>query len=313
MNARAQSPMSRVASRVRLLAIALALAVGCADTRHAIVTPDGTGLYAELRGEGARTVVLPLGSRFAPYLGDQAVPGARWLVYDPRARGRSDFPRFGRVGLAADVQDLEVLLRAHELDDVVLVGWWYTAAVAARYAMRHPERVRALILIAPMPVRRWPHVRDADRAMAQRPGAEELAAMEERARGAEGATPEFCRELYAATLRVVLHDPALASGADTTFCDQANESPARLAGLMGDIFSELGDWDWRDTLREIPVPALVVHGASDPMPVTSAEDWVATLAHSNLVVIPGMGRIPWLEAGDELNAAITRFLDELAP
>ena len=256
---------------------------------------------------------MPLGARLGPYLEAPPAPETRVVLYDPRARGQSDFPRFPRVGLKADVEDLEVLLRANDLNDVVLVGWWYSAAVAAHYAARHPERVRALILIAPMPVRRWPHVPDTDRAIGLREGAAQLAALEERARGAEGQSVEFCRELHAATLRVLLHDPALAETADTGFCDCENERPARIAGLMKDIFDEFGDWDWRAALSEVPIPALVVHGASDPTPIESAEDWVATLPRTSFIVVDGMGRIPWIESAQELNATIARFLDQIAP
>ncbi len=305
----------RHAAALGALAGLLALAA-CLETRHATRAPDGTGLYVEIAGEGPRTVVVPLAARFAPYLIPPPVEGVRVVLYDPRARGQSDFPRFAdfpRLGLWEDVEDVHVVLRQRALDRVVLVGWWYTAAVAAHYAARHPERVEALILIAPLPIRRYPHVTDADRAIARRPGAEELAALELRARGTEGDTAAFCRELQAATLRVLLHDPALAEEADAEYCRLPNERPARLGGLMGDVFDGLGDWDWRDSLAALPVPTLVVHGASDPTPLASSEEWADTLPRGRLTVIEGMGRMPWLEAGDELNAAIGRFVREVAP
>ncbi len=310
--AAADVPGTRSRRRVWLAAALGALTLGCIYSRHSVVTPDATGLFVEMRGEGARTLVVPLASRFGPYLETPPAEDVRLVLYDPRARGASDFPRFHHVGLRKDVQDMQVLMRTKELDRVVIVGWWYTAAVAAHYALQHPERVEALILLAPLPIRRWPHVRDTDLAIQARAGAAELAALEQRALGAEGETAEFCRELHAATLRVLLHDPALAAAADASHCEWENERASRIIGLHQDVFERLGDWDWRSRLKDVPVPVLVVHGASDPTPLASAEDWVDTLPRARLEVIEDMGRMPWIEASAELNAAIERFLDEVA-
>jgi DNA-binding CsgD family transcriptional regulator len=49
----------------------------------------------------------------------------------------------------ADLQlDLEAVVDELNLEPVILVGYFYSAHVAIRYAVQHPERVRALILVS---------------------------------------------------------------------------------------------------------------------------------------------------------------------
>jgi pimeloyl-ACP methyl ester carboxylesterase len=52
--------------------------------------------------------------------------------------------------LDGETEDLNVVRRYCELDQMVLVGWSYHGAVAASYASRYPGAVDRLILSAPV-------------------------------------------------------------------------------------------------------------------------------------------------------------------
>lgn len=63
--------------------------------------------------------------------------------------GESEQPADG-YRLADYVRMLDAFLTAHQLTDVVLIGNCLGSATALSYAMRHPELVRALVLISPL-------------------------------------------------------------------------------------------------------------------------------------------------------------------
>jgi pimeloyl-ACP methyl ester carboxylesterase len=57
------------------------------------------------------------------------------------------------------------------------------------------------------------------------------------------------------------------------------------------------------------VPTLLVYGDQDVRaPLAVAEDLHAAIAGSSLVVLPAAGHVCNIDAGDEFNAAVRRFL-----
>jgi len=302
-----------ISAAYRSTVVLVALSWGCADSVHVIQSPDGTGFHAEVHGEGEPAILMPLACWFAPYAAP-ALADRKLVLYDPRARGRSDFPRFPerRVGLDPDVQDIEVVRRASRLDRIVLVGWSYYAAVAAHYAAQHPDEVRALVLINPLPLRARPYWAQAEHNLMKRLDAEEVASLRDRLLASEQERPRaFCREFVGTYVRGYLHDPTrLDDQLLGDICRLENEWPTRVNGLMADIFERLGSWDWREQLSTVQVPTLVIRGESEFIPRESAEEWAATLPRARLIELPQMGHLPWIEAPEALSSAITQFLDE---
>ncbi len=72
-------------------------------------------------------------------------------------------------------------------------------------------------------------------------------------------------------------------------------------------------YDWRDRLRDLRVPTLVVHGAADVLPLSEAIRTTECLAQARLVPIDGAGHNPFWEAPDAFFAAVQAFLSEGTP
>jgi len=74
------------------------------------------------------------------------------------------------------------------------------------------------------------------------------------------------------------------------------------------IMGSLGAFDLPPQLAAIKVPALVIHGASDPIPMASAREWAASLADGRLLVIEQSGHFPFVERPEAFFPAATAFL-----
>jgi proline iminopeptidase len=59
--------------------------------------------------------------------------------------------------------------------------------------------------------------------------------------------------------------------------------------------------------RTLDVPALVVAGEEDPRPPLAVDSLVGALPRAELVVMPGVGHLPWLEDPEGLRAVLRRF------
>lgn len=67
-------------------------------------------------------------------------------------------------------------------------------------------------------------------------------------------------------------------------------------------------YDWRDELRNIPVPTLVIHGELDPLPVEFSTQLFTAIPAATHVVIPASGHMPFWEAPDVFFPAVEAFL-----
>jgi len=88
----------------------------------------------------------------------------------------------------------------------------------------------------------------------------------------------------------------------------ANVSELHPSGLraMARSFAEA---DLRDVLPHIDVPTLLLYGDEDVRaPLSVAEDLLAAIPTSKLVVLPGVGHVSSVEAADRFNAEVRRFL-----
>jgi pimeloyl-ACP methyl ester carboxylesterase len=96
--------------------------------------------------------------------------------------------------------------------------------------------------------------------------------------------------------------------AETVDAFAANVSEFHPAGLraMARSFAEA---DLRDVLPHIGVPTLLLYGDKDVRaPLSVAEDLHAAIPTSKLVVMPGVGHVSNVEAGEQFNAEVRRFL-----
>lgn len=64
----------------------------------------------------------------------------------------------------------------------------------------------------------------------------------------------------------------------------------------------------RSGLKQVHAPTLAVHGAADPIRLASAIEWATALPNARLVVMPGVGHFPYLEAPEAFFAAVEGFL-----
>ena len=108
-------------------------------------------LYCETEGKGLPLVLInggPGGTHhgFHPYFG-RAAEFAKVMYYDQRGCGQSDYRKGSGYTITQAVNDLENVRQALKLDRWVVLGWSYGGVLAQCYALRHPERVRGLVLV----------------------------------------------------------------------------------------------------------------------------------------------------------------------
>ena len=268
--------------------------------KTAVVSANPPRVHVESVGIGFPLVLLHgwamHGGLFAPILPTLASEH-RVHVADLPGHGHSAPPASATLDAVVAAVDAAF---AHERAPFDVLGWSLGGAVAMRWAMLHPDRIRRLVLVATTPsfVARdgWPNAMQDETL---RKFGDEL------------------RVAYRLTLQRFL-----------TLQTQGSEGGrATLAALRHQLFARgepapavieqslalLRGIDLRADIPTIRSPALVVSGDRDTLAPREAGAWLArTLPNATYTEIAGAAHVPFLSHRDKFLAAVTTFLDRAA-
>src|SRR6478609_860513 len=222
------------------------------------------------------------GSVWFPALDEFAAGGYRVLAVDHRANGRSDAGDPARWTVPQMADDVEALIRALSLENVVVIGWSFGSFVTQSHMVRHGSAF-AYVLIGTI----------------SHPGAladveHELATFEPESLRAQVAaswarevsveTPEQAKQLMADQMPFHVADPTGPLVAQLIEADEVVYRTDVLRHFAGG--GDYGMLDLRDELRGVMKPTLIVSGAYDrTTPAASAHELVTLLPHSEEIVL----------------------------
>jgi pimeloyl-ACP methyl ester carboxylesterase len=205
-----------------------------------------------------------------------------------------DLPGHGRSSGVEGLRTIEdyasfaaAFLDALKLDSLVVVGHSMGGAIAIELALRHPRRVKALILIATaakfdIPKERIETWRAVTMGRSSQPFNNEGYSPK-----TISTKPEIIREGWGEQIQT---DPRVRWG-DLVACSQS---------------------DLRARISQVDKPTLVLAGADDTItPPAEAELLKSRIKAARLEVVPDAGHRLTTERPDVINAAIEKFVDEV--
>lgn len=241
-----------------------------------------------------------------------------WLEQLPEFMGTHrcialDLPGFGHSEMPADGISMSGYARAvdHVLQDLgvdaaCVVGNSMGGFVAAELAIRFPQRVERLVLVAaagmsgryiglPTEFIQHPTAVAGGRVLfglggVPRPLAEQLAARRQGRRLALGFVTTHPRRLHPALVREVLGGTGKAGAASAAV--------------------QLAKYDFKDRVPDIACPTLIVWGDTDHLvPVDSAHAYEDAIPDARKLVYADTGHVPMLERPARFNEDLRAFLE----
>ena len=292
-----------------------------------VTTPDGAQLFFRVEGSAPDTLIAIHGGPgvdLESIAGDFAPLAARHTVifYDQRGAGRSTLPAdTTRLNAAQQVADLDAVRAHFHIARATLIAHSYGPLLAATYAIAHPNHVRRMVLLGPVPPRRgdfW--VRFAKNSSARMDSTlrRKLADANTRLMAAtsDAAIKSACRDYWQAAMVPRLAEPARTLPLiKSDLCgSDARGIKFGLTTTNRVVMASYGDWDLRAQLRTLHVPTLVVHGEAEAIPMDLVEEWVTALPEAKLVRVPNAAHFAYAERPDVAWPAVEKFLARgLAP
>jgi 3-oxoadipate enol-lactonase len=216
----------------------------------------------------------------------------RAIVFDNRGVGRSDVPR-GPYRIAAMARDAMAVMDAAGVESAHVMGASMGGMIAQELALRHPDRVRSLLLgctscggfrARPPNLRRVPIFRNW-RGLSS----------EQRARAVIPMLygPETPQDVIEEDLQVRL---------------------IRYPTMRGILYQAMGIpfWSSYRRLTRLKMPVLVMHGEKDRvLPPLNGKRLAARIPGARLLMIPNAGHMLISDAPEQTMGAILGFLDEV--
>lgn len=233
--------------------------------------------------------------------------GRELIFYDQRGGGRSKTSASVPASWRMQVADVAAVIGEFTLGAPVIVGYSWGGLLAMLYAAEAASdaslpRPSALVLVDPAPISRS-HRAEFEREFARRGASQRIRQLREElaASGLRERDPEAYRQRnFELSVAGYFEDP-----------DRARDlTPFRVsARVQQQVWESLGDYDLAadGTLARVGLPALILHGRQDPIPLASSEE-AAQIMGAELVVIDDCGHVPYVEQPQALFPPIETFL-----
>lgn len=280
-------------------------------------------LHAEVTGQGPTAVIQgPAWGPSSDYLRLTLAPlleGFRVLTYDPRNVGRServDAPEAQATHHLVD--DLEQLREELGLEDLVLLGHSHGGVVAMGYAVRHPERLRGLVLLST-------GVLEPGSSADSRRLVQQMAADPRRQEAVElfrkgGGRPEGRGQSegirtdagLARWMRRLMPLYFYDLEAMQRFQRSLRNTPPPSVAALQRMPREVPEPWVVEGLAAAEVPTLILTGRYDvAAPPAAARDLLERIPHAELSVLDRSGHHPWVEEPEAFREALEEFLRRL--
>jgi proline iminopeptidase len=285
--------------------------------REGIIPVNNTGLYFRDIGQGPPVIILHGGPDFdhtylLPQL-DLLSDSLRLIYYAQRGRGKSaSSVQPEEVSIASEINDLEAVRGYFRLESCVVLGHSWGGLLAMEYALRHPQRISHLILMNTAPASHDDYLLfRQERLIRQEGDAEALEKISSSASYTQGdpdAVAEYYRIHYKAALKRPELLESLIASLRASFTREGILKGRAIEDRLMDETWLSGDYNLLPRLARLDLPALIIHGDYDFVPVECAARIAQAIPGARFVVLKDTGHFSYLESPVEVRKIIGAFL-----
>jgi proline iminopeptidase len=245
---------------------------------------------------------------------DRLAGSCRLIYYDQRGRGRSAGDvKPEEVSIRSEMADLDHLRRHFQLDSVGILGHSWGGVLAMEYTTRHPDRVSHLILLNTAPASghdaaKFRQLLRASRTPSEIEKIEAISSSDRYQAGSLQAELDY----YRIHFRDTVSDPARLEQILERLRSQFTPLSVITARAIEERLYEQtywsADYDLLPRLQDLNIPALVLHGDRDVVPVEMAAAVAAAIPGSRFTVLTGCGHFSYFEQPEQVHEHVAALI-----
>ena len=283
-------------------------------SQEQVLQINGVRLWTAIQGDRIPTVLChggPGGYDYLSPIADMISDLCQVVRYDQRGSGRSQ--PVGPYDVSTFVHDLEGLRRHFNFERWIVGGHSWGAGLALAYAVRFPTRTTAVLHIAGTGIdARWHAEYSKNRLNAlnelEREAYQRLREQRDHTTGTE--KEQVLNRFRTLSRKTDVFDP-----------NQVDNLPNFDAYPVSSEVNEKVGADWKEyttdarfqeSVYNLPVPVLFLHGACDPRPSHFIETLASKLPLGKFASIPEVGHYPWIEKPGAVKTLLREFIHSQA-
>ena len=307
--------MNTIHSKViLLLLLPIIMIVACASddefNQQETLSVNGTELFVNIIGEGEPLIVLHGGpglshDYFLPHL-EPLSNHMKLILFDQRGMGRSSVDLDSTsFSMELIIEDIEALRQKLGFNSIHLMGHSWGGIVAMHYAINYPQNLSSLILCNSMPA-----TPDFDELLGknfqiifERQNMEDLEPLQ--------------KEIDAGNRNITVQERYVQLHFRPSFYDTSDVNKLQLnlsdnffktQELLPYLASHEEPRSIIPELKSVHVPALIIRGEIEAIPIESDRKLVKILKNGKLVSIDKAGHFPFIEKPEVFRELIINFV-----
>ena len=297
------------------------------DKPNYFVINDSISLYYFSKGMGNPIIVIHGGPGY-PY--DESWEGLsglendyKFYYYHQRGCGKSTrpFDKFEssnfyknmnalneNLGLPAQIADIEQIRRKLNQEKITIIGHSFGGFLASLYAIEFPGHVESLILVSPAEVVKMPAASGGlYELVKQSLPNEKLTEYQDYLDKCFNYKNLFEKSEQ----QLVAENEEFIKYYNLATKNNFNNKQTQIGGwIQHACFLSMGKkHDYSESLKQIMVPTLIIHGKNDIIPVNSCNQYHDNIPNSELKDIPNSTHFPYDEQPKEFERVVKKFLN----
>jgi len=270
----------------------------------------GANLYCKIEGKGQPILFIHGGpglvhNYFLPYMEGLLPYGFQLIFYDQRGNGKSTISNMDSIKVDLFVGDIERIREQLGINKVVLLGHSSGCYLAYLYALKYPEHIDAIIDCSAGPLNDKGFEETSNNSKKQ------LEQIDVKAIRALPGMNEAAKDMDDESLRIMasrFYDKTkvaefIINGKKTVMSEERGQE------IRDRFYREMNSSLFMQKEYKKPtVKSLIIHGAEDPIPLWTAEQW-ANILDARFEVITKTNHFPFVEKPDEVIRLINEFLN----
>jgi proline iminopeptidase len=278
-------------------------------TKELTIPVNGADLYCKVIGEGRPILFIHGGpglvhNYFLPYMESLLPYGYQLIFYDQRGNGKSTAYNMDSIKLNVFVQDIESIREKLGVNKLVLFGHSFGGYLAYLYALKYPQHVDAIIGcdVGPLTEKGYQEYSTNWKNQMEQIDMKAIREMPGMTEAAEGMDDEFLK----ITANRFYDKTKVADFIVNSRTEYMNIAKGQ--EVQNILFREMEKTFLNQPEYHKPnVYSLLIHGAEDPIPLWTCEQWVK-IFDARLEVISKSNHFPFVEKTDEVSRLINEFL-----